>query len=228
MGFFIVVTRGFITSIVVFLCFCFPQMSAAQLAPADSLSSADSLRVANREFTYPEVIVTATRIPQIASLSASPITVLDQKEIQRTNATSLADLLGSVPGLFVKDYGGSSGLKTVAQRGLGPEHTLVLVNGMRVSTPQNNLVDLGLTSADEIDRVEVIHGGNSAAFGADAVAGVVNIVTSPGRDVLKASAGVGSFGYNKMELSGTTHFSGAAIRAALREERGAENFPFIF
>lgn len=228
MGFFIVVTRGFITSIIIFLSLSLPQMHAAQGARVDSTASADSLPTPRREFSYPEVLITATRLLQTASLSASPITVLDQEEIQRTNASSLADLLVVVPGLFVKDYGATSGLKTIAQRGLGPEHTLMLVNGMRVSNPQNSLLDLGLTAADEIDRIEVIHGGSSAAFGADAVAGVVNIVTSTGSDAFRASVGRGSFGYDEVQLSGATHLSTVAIQAAFREEKGDEDFPFVF
>lgn len=183
-----------------------------------------------RSYVMQEVFVTALRLPQTASLTSSPVTILTGEELQRTNASSLSQLLAPVSGFFVKDYGGNSGLKTLAQRGLGPEHTLVLLNGMRVSNPQNALVDLGLFGADEIERLEVLHGGQSATFGADAVAGAVNIVSAPNADArnAKASMSVGSFGYKHFGLSGGGRIADVIVRGAYREEKGNENFPFSF
>lgn len=199
-----------------------------QFAAADS-AAADSSRPRNPSYTFDEILVTASRLPQAAGLSSSPVTILTGSDIERTNATSLAHLLAPVAGMFVKDYGGASGLKTLAQRGLGPEHTLVLVNGMRVGNPQNNLVDLGLFSSDEIDRIEVVHGGSSSSFGADAVAGVLNIVTQPVHsDMLRASAGFGSFGYRTLEVSGGVAAGNLGVRGTYREERGDDDFPFVF
>ncbi len=186
---------------------------------------------AMRAYSLQEILVTATRLPQTAALSASPVTVLSKAELGQMNAVSLADLLGPLPGLFVKDYGGWSGLKTIAQRGLGAEHTVVLINGMRVSNVQNGLVDLGLIAADELDRLEVVRGGQSASFGADAVAGVVNAVLSPVTRELsvRAASDIGSFGYRRYWVSGSGEVTdGVGVRAAFREEKGDENFPFLF
>lgn len=203
-------------------------------AAADSSSSAlgdTSAQEMIRTYPAEEIIVTAIRLPQTASLSSSPVIILSRSEIEQMNSTSLADVLAPLSGLFVKDYGASSGLKTLSQRGLGPEHTLVLVNGMRVSNPQNALVDLGLFSSDEIDRIEFVRGGQSAGFGADAVAGLVNVVSSPlaRRNPFEVSQSIGSFGSNRLSIGGGGTLAGSvAIRASFRQEKGRDDFPFIF
>jgi outer membrane cobalamin receptor len=199
---------------------------------------ADSTRVeveldssASRGYALGEILVTATRLPQTATLSASPVTVLQKAELHQTNAVSLADVLASQPGVFIKNYGGWSGLKTLSQRGLGAEHTVVLINGMRVSNAQNGLVDLGLLAADELGRLELVRGGQSASFGADAVAGVVNAVLSPVTSELniRAVGGIGSFGYRSYAIAASGSVTdGVGIRASYREEKGDETFPFIF
>ncbi len=195
----------------------------------ETMEDADSGAV--RAYSLKEILVTATRLPQTAAFSPSPVTVLNMVELRQRNAASLADLLAPLPGIFIKDYGGWSALKTLSQRGLGAEHTVVLINGMRVSNAQNGLVDLGLLASDELDRLELVRGGQSATFGADAVAGVVNAVLSPVTKEfrLRAASGVGSFGYRSYMVAGSGYVTeGVGMRASYREEKGDENFPFIF
>ncbi len=201
-------------------------LSIASEVPPDSSAVRDS----NRVYQLREVLVTATRLPQSASLSAAPITSISQQNIELSNATSLGGLLAAVPGLFIKDYGGGGALQTIAQRGLGPEHTVVLINGMRITNPQNSLIDLGLISSNEIERIEVLHGGNSASYGSDAVAGVVNVITKGVADasIFRVSTGVGSFGYRTVEASGGMSSTGIRVRATYREEKGNNDFPFVF
>lgn len=214
-------------------------VSFAAYANQTGTSPTDSSRVETKleadsvvvqAYTLKEILVTATRLPHTVALSASPVTVLNKAELNRGAAVSLAELLGPLPGLFIKDYGGWSGLKTIAQRGLGAEHTVVLINGMRVTNVQNGLVDLGLIAVDELDRLEVVRGGQSASFGADAVAGVINAVLSPATSELnvRVASSVGSFGYRSYMLAGSGHVTdGLRLRASYREEKGDENFPFI-
>ena len=227
MGFFVVLNS---TRMLWIICFVLAvgarESGIASEVPADSSSTLDSSRM----FQLREVLITATRLPQSAPLSAAQITAINQSDIEGSTATSLGSLLATVPGLFVKDYGGIGALQTTAQRGLGPEHTVVLFNGMRISNPQNNLIDLGLISSSEVERVEILHGGSSASFGADAVAGVVNVITKGaiGASILRVSTGFGSFGYRTTEASGGLTFAALSMRATYREERGRNDFPFVF
>ena len=183
-----------------------------------------------RLITMGEIVVSATRIPQSVALSTSSISVVTREEIGQNNGSSLASVISSTVGVFVKDYGGASGLKTIAQRGLGAEHTLILFNGLRVSSFQNGLVDLGMIPIGEVERVEVVRGGHSATYGADALAGVVNVVMRPSSytNTFEATTSVGSFGYKRYQVSGGTSFADLGIRASYQEERGKENFPYRF
>ncbi|MBI5471206.1 MAG: TonB-dependent receptor [Ignavibacteriae bacterium] len=226
MGFFVVqnlLHTLWLTPCLLFVC-GFNLLASEQ--PADSTSVSDTSRV----YELREVLVTASRIPQTASLSAAPITNLDLHTFEQSNASSLGGVLSMVPGLFVKDYGGGGSLQTIAQRGLGPEHTVVLLNGMRVGNPQHNIVDLALISTDEIERIEILHGGNSASYGADAVAGVVNVVTKGAvkSNSIRAATSIGSFGYRKIDLSAGLSSGLMMTTAGYREEKGRNNFPFVF
>gem|GEM_PF-553092 len=153
-------------------------------------------------YSLDEVVVTSSRIPSTAGRSPAPISLISRIDIERSGATSLGDILVSGPGLFVKDYGPASGLKTLSQRGLGTEHTLILMNGMPVYSMQNGSIDFGAFPSEEIDRVELVRGGQSASFGANAVAGVVNVVTRSMRNEnVVARLSTGAFGERDVSVS---------------------------
>jgi iron complex outermembrane recepter protein len=140
-----------------------------------------------------EVIVTGSRIPVPANLSAtSPITVVSSQEIQLQGHTDISDVINELPQNIIgsnADFGNTSnpltatgGFTTVDLRGLGPQRTLVLVNGRRLgagdpSTANQNVAsDIDQIPAPLIERVDVVTGGASATYGSDAIAGVVNFI----------------------------------------------------
>ena len=184
----------------------------------------------SRQYIAKEVIVSATRLPQDYSRSPSSVTIIGSDRLDEIGGGSVAAALRSSPGVFIKDYGASSGIKLISQRGLGSEHTVVLLNGQRVSVFQNGLVDLGLLPTDELEKVEIIRGGESALFGADAVAGVVNLVTlRPGLDSsFRASATFGSFGSQRLQLHGGASLGRWGFGGGFTQERSVENFPYRF
>jgi outer membrane cobalamin receptor len=180
-------------------------------------------------YTLPEVLILSSRVPQSGRFSPSPATVITREEINVQSATSLANVISEESGIFIKDYGATSALKTLSQQGMGTEHTLILLNGMRLSSFQNGLVDLGLLSVDQIEAVEVVRGGQSASYGADAVAGLVNVITRPAvRSGFNVSSSVGSFGYGRYLLSGSLGNRERGIRASYGEERTDDDFGFEF
>ncbi|MEA3139819.1 MAG: iron complex outerrane recepter protein [Gammaproteobacteria bacterium] len=140
-----------------------------------------------------EIIVTGSRIAAPNEVSTSPIEVLDSKYIDVSGKTDLADLITQLPQVFNNSLGqdlgnGTSGLTTAGGvstadlRGLGPNRTLVLVDGRRLGqgSPytfiQSPAPDLDQIPAGLVDRIEVVTGGASAAYGSDAIAGVVNFI----------------------------------------------------
>ncbi|MGA0604803.1 TonB-dependent receptor domain-containing protein [Phenylobacterium sp. VNQ135] len=131
-----------------------------------------------------EVVVTGSRIPQPNLTSASPVTVLGAQDVATRGVTRTEDLVNQLPQVFAAQgstyANGALGIASVDLRGLGPTRTVVLIDGRRLQpgTPSanaNNLAaDLNFIPASLIERVEVVTGGASAVYGADAVAGVVN------------------------------------------------------
>jgi iron complex outermembrane recepter protein len=139
-----------------------------------------------------EVVVTGSRIPQPNLTSISPIQSVTHQEFQLEGHTDVVDMLNNLPQEFqnnTSDFSNTSnplsgpgGISTADLRGLGPQRTLVLVNGRRLGigdadTGNNNPApDLDQIPTAMIDHVEVLTGGASAAYGSDAMAGVINFV----------------------------------------------------
>ena len=128
------------------------------------------------------IVVTGSRIKQPNLESASPVTVIGAAEFQQTGTTRVEDLVNSLPQVFAgqgANYSnGSTGTATLNLRGIGSERTLVLVNGRRLvpGDPTTSAADINVIPAALIERVDVLTGGASSVYGADAVAGVVNFV----------------------------------------------------
>lgn len=128
------------------------------------------------------VIVTGSRIPHPELESASPVTTVSSTEIQQSGATRIEDLLNALPALFAGQNGnisnGATGIATLDLRNLGPKRTLVLIDGRRMAPgdPQTPYADVNIIPATLVKRIDVLTGGASSVYGADAVGGVVNFV----------------------------------------------------
>lgn len=135
-----------------------------------------------------EVIVTGSRIKQNEFDAPTPTVALSADVIQRSGTTNLTDFLRTMPALMSSEddltntgsqgYIGSTGLNLLNLRNLGEERTLVLVDGRRhvAQLPETAAVDINTIPMDLIERVDIVTGGVSAVYGADAVSGVVNFV----------------------------------------------------
>ena len=130
-----------------------------------------------------EVVVTGSRLSTPNESSISPITSVSATDLQATGLTRVEDVLNNLPMVFAGQNStvsnGSDGTATVDLRGLGPQRTLVLVNGRRLGPgfgDGRNFSDINQIPASLIDRVDILTGGASAVYGADAVAGVVNFI----------------------------------------------------
>ncbi len=139
------------------------------------------------------IVVTGSRIAAPNSKSASPIVSLSDKDIKITGKTDISDIISQLPQNFNNDLGqdlgnrtsgltSAGGVATADLRGLGPNRTLVLVNGRRLGqgSPytfiQQPAPDLDQIPTALVERVEVVTGGASATYGSDAIAGVVNFI----------------------------------------------------
>jgi iron complex outermembrane receptor protein len=148
-----------------------------------------------------EVIVTATRDWEEERKVPYNVSVITEEDIARSNAQNVADLLRTVPGVFVSDWTANRKSVTVDIRGFGetgPLNTLVLVDGRRVNQIDLSGTDWSQIPLDQVERIEVIRGGGSVLYGDNAVGGVVNIITKKGKGKpsVQAEALGGSYGLN--------------------------------
>jgi iron complex outermembrane receptor protein len=133
-----------------------------------------------------QVVVTGSRLQNAGFQSPTPLTSLGSAQIQQRSPGAIADVLSEIPTFRQSSgptqsqrnlIGPAAGQSTSDLRGLGSSRTLTLVNGRRfVGQNVSNSVDTQVIPAGLIDRVEVVTGGASAAYGSDAVAGVVNFI----------------------------------------------------
>src|SRR3954451_5280985 len=128
------------------------------------------------------IVITGSRIPQPNLTAVSPVTVVNSQEVKLQGTSRTGDLINSLPQAFAEQGGnlanGATGTATVNLRGLGSNRTLVLINGRRLvpGDPSFPSPDIHIVPASIIDRVDVLTGGASSVYGADAVSGVVNFI----------------------------------------------------
>jgi outer membrane receptor protein involved in Fe transport len=172
-----------------------------------------------------DIVVTGTRVIRDGFQSPTPLTVLTQQDIQNTSPTNnIADFVNQLPQLAgstkpansrLNISNGSAGINAINMRNLGENRTLVLIDGRRsVGSTVFGWVDINTIPQALVDRVEVVTGGASSAYGSDAVAGVVNFVLNKKFEGLKIEGDSGittigdGFNYSGSIAAGTAFAGG--------------------
>ena len=196
--------------------------------------------MAEDAFELDDIVVTAGLQPISITDVASSITVISREEIEQKQVLYLSELLRDVPGFAVSQAGGAGSQTQVRVRGAEANHLLVLIDGVRANDPSANdefQYQFALTS--NIERIEIIRGPQSATWGSDAVAGVINIIRKKTVDshFLSGNVEAGSFdtfsggiegGYygDALDISAAVSFldtGGTNISRNGGEKDGAEN-----
>ena len=125
------------------------------------------------------VVVTAEGVPQQVQETSAPVTIITRAEIDLRQAVTLPDVLLYTPGISIGRTGAEGGTASIFLNGGNSSYTKVLVDGTPVNEP-GNAVDFSNFSLDNIDKVEVVRGAESAIYGTDAVAGVIQVFTRRG------------------------------------------------
>ena len=123
------------------------------------------------------IVVTASRIPQELLDVPVSVDVIDGAELAQAGVETLGEALRLVAGISVRQTGSRSGIEQMSIRGSSAEQVLILVDGVPVASPQGSL-NLAQIPIAQVERIEVVKGPGSALYGANAVGGVVNIITS--------------------------------------------------
>ena len=151
-----------------------------------------------------DIIVTGSRIPQPNLESAAPVSVVSDQDVKLSGATRIEDVLNQLPSAAATQNAGNSNVATgtaeIDLRYLGAKRTLTLVNGRRMTPGDPNGTsqagDVNLIPASLLKRVEVLTGGASSVYGADAVAGVVNFIIDTNFTGIRFDGNISAYQHN--------------------------------
>lgn len=139
--------------------------------------------------------------------AGQPVAVFTLREREALAATDVAAVLAYAPGVYIKDYGGMGGMKTVSLRGAASTQTPLFINGVRYDNFQTGSTDLSGLDVENFSELRVYRGGNAARFGANAMSGSIVLNTLPRGSALRLGAAgtAGSYGYQAahLKLGGT-------------------------
>ncbi|WP_159016645.1 TonB-dependent vitamin B12 receptor [Cognatiluteimonas profundi] len=144
------------------LALCLPASALAQSTDATDLD---------------QLLVTATRTAVTVDASLAAVEVIDRDEIDRSQAHSLPQLLRGRAGINLVNQGGLGKVTTLFLRGTESDHTLFLVDGVRIGSSTSGLASLQDIPIEMIDRIEIVRGPRSSLYGSEAIGGVIQIFT---------------------------------------------------
>jgi vitamin B12 transporter len=145
--------------------------------------------------TLEPVVVTGTRVETPAEQVGASVTIIEGEEFETRHYPTVDDALRNVPGVEIRRSGSFGKTTSVSIRGASANQVQVLVDGVRVKSPTLGQADLADIAPDMIERIEVIRGPQSTIYGADAIGGVVHIITrrGSGPPSVTASQEVGNY-----------------------------------
>lgn len=164
-----------------------------------------------------EVVVTANKYEQKQSTTGKVLNIISRQQLERSGGKTLCEVLNTLPGLTM--IGANNVLGTnqnISIRGASAGNVLLLIDGIPVNDPSaiTNYYDLNFINIDQVERIEVLKGGQSTLYGSDAVAGVINVILKKADKKITVFGGVTGGSYNTLKESigfggqqKNTHFS---------------------
>ena len=212
----------------------FSGIGCAAMAMASAASAQGTSAAQNAEEGDRAIVVTGTRVVRDGFQAPTPLQVLTEEDIENSSPTNnISDFVNQLPALAasirpsnsrLELSNGIAGINALNLRSLGTVRTLVLVNGRRsVGSTANGVVDINTIPQSLVQRVEVVTGGASAAYGSDAVAGVTNFILNTRYEGLRLEADTGitergdGFNYSA-SLTGGLRFAGGRGRLIVAGE----------
>lgn len=180
------------------------QMRKSVFLASATLAAASGFVPAAAVESFETVVVTATRSEQPLEKTGASVSIVDSADIASRQAVTLTDALAEVPGLSINRTGGVGQTTTVFLRGANSGQTVTLIDGIRLDDPSST--DDSTMYADlfvnNIDRIEVLRGAQSALYGSNAIGGVINIITKRGGETsATGQAEYGGFGHWRLNAA---------------------------
>lgn len=151
------------------------------------------------------VAVVGSRVEQPLAASLGDVSVISRETIDRAGQSSLGDLLRREHGVEIVTNGGPQTVTSAFLRGANANHTLVLIDGMRVNSATTGTAAINAIALSDIERIEILRGTASSMYGSDAIGGVINVITRKGqRDTppqVSGSVGYGNHATSRAEVA---------------------------
>lgn len=162
-----------------------------RLKPAAVLLPLSFFAPAQAEQSLDPIVVTATRQETRVSEVLADVTVIEREEIERNAGGTVMDLLAQQPGIQVATNGGPGTYAAIYVRGARSEQTKILVDGLPINSIDSTGSPLRYLPLANVERIEILRGPGSTLYGADAIGGVIQIITRKGSPGLKVDGFVG-------------------------------------
>jgi vitamin B12 transporter len=203
----------FRATLLIFALFIAPTLSSAQAAGDSTIE-------------LPAAVVEAVRTAESAS-SPTRLSVIGPAELDALPIRSVADALDRRTSIYVVRYG-SSGQSTASIRGAGGKHTAVFLDGMLLSDPQSNQIDLAVIPVVMLESIEITHGPGSAARGSGSLGGSValNTIKSQEQARLKLDLDAGEFGRRRVGMAGAAKAGDLSLTVAGEVSESEGDYPY--
>ncbi len=150
----------------------------------------------------PEILITPSRFEKKQEDNARSVEVIDSEIIEKSNSRNVLDLIRKTVGIDIVQTGGLGRAASAFIRGAESDHTLVLIDGIRVNDPNVGSFDLSDLQLDNVDRIEIVKGASSVSYGSEAIGGVINIITKEASKTgLSLKALGGSYGTHSEQIN---------------------------
>jgi outer membrane cobalamin receptor len=156
------------------------------------------------ELNLEQVVVTATRTPQVMKNVGTNVSVITKEDIAESKMNSLADIVNKAAGVETGKEGTLGSNPSLSIRGCRVEQVLVMIDGRSVNSTSLGLAELSQIPLDNIDRVEIVRGAASSLYGSNALGGVINIITKKGESgvpITDIYFSNGTFNTNSLRLN---------------------------
>lgn len=165
---------------------CILAIAVASLLPHASLSYAQE---ASSDET---MVVTANRFEQSAGQVTATVDIVTKEQIDNLQIKSLQEALSLLPGVQIAQNGGRGQSSSVFIRGTASNQAIVLYNGVRIGSATTGSANFSAIPLSGVERIELVKGARAAVYGADAIGGVINIITSSGADADSGNVQIGA------------------------------------
>jgi len=175
-------------------------------------------------YSLDDIVVTATRLPQVPADTLQHTTVIGEREIRASGAADIPTLLRQQAGIEITQTGGLGSQTSLFMRGTNSNHVLVLLDGVRIGSVSTGATALDQIMLDDIERIEIVRGNVSSVYGSEAIGGVIQLFTrrGQGQPATRLRAGLGGYGAHSLSASHAGQTGNTRYRLGLsqREQKG--------